>query len=230
MSADGASWKVTLPCSKAEAEALTEDVPQLAQLDSPPVLMTSEPDPARPDEWRMDAYFSEEPGADMVALLRSLVPSAADIEPAVERVEECDWVTLSQAGLEPIRAGRFYVHTPAHRDSIPADAIALEIDEATAIPFEDRFDQVLAQLLQALEGTGLVMLHKPDGLDNVQHHHRFGEAREVDLKVCPRSRHGLGGSWRGPPHFVGGFLHCLGNRPNCLTASEAQPTQACRST
>ncbi|HEX9953776.1 MAG TPA: 50S ribosomal protein L11 methyltransferase [Allosphingosinicella sp.] len=132
MSADGASWKVTLPCSKAEAEALTEDVPQLAVLDSPPVLMTSEPDPARPDEWRMDAYFGEEPSAEIVALLRDLVPSAAGTEPVVERVEERDWVTLSQAGLEPIRAGRFYVHTPAHRDSIPADAIALEIDAGRA--------------------------------------------------------------------------------------------------
>ena len=132
MSADGASWKVTLPCSKAEAEALTEDVPQLAMLNSPPVLMTSEPDPSRPDEWRMDAYFGEEPSAEMVALLRDLVPSAAGVEPVVERVEERDWVTLSQAGLEPIRAGRFYVHTPAHRDSIPADAIALEIDAGRA--------------------------------------------------------------------------------------------------
>ena len=40
------SWKVTLPCTKAEAEALTEDIAQLAFLESPPVLMTSEPDPA----------------------------------------------------------------------------------------------------------------------------------------------------------------------------------------
>jgi ribosomal protein L11 methyltransferase len=41
-------------------------------------------------------------------------------------------VTLSQAGLEPIRAGRFFVHTPAHRDAVPADAIALEIDAGRA--------------------------------------------------------------------------------------------------
>jgi ribosomal protein L11 methyltransferase len=41
-------------------------------------------------------------------------------------------VTLSQQGLEPIRAGRFFVHTPAHRDSVPEDAIALEIDAGRA--------------------------------------------------------------------------------------------------
>jgi hypothetical protein len=31
---------------------------------------------------------------------------------------------MSQAGLEPIRAGRFFVHTPTHRNSIPTGAIA----------------------------------------------------------------------------------------------------------
>jgi ribosomal protein L11 methyltransferase len=94
--------------------------------------MTSEPDPAQPDVWRMDAYFGEEPTAQMIAYLRTLVPSANGSEAVVERVEERDWVTLSQAGLEPIRAGRFYVHTPAHRDSVPDDAIALEIDAGRA--------------------------------------------------------------------------------------------------
>src|ERR1044072_1201514 len=100
------SWKVTLPCTKAEAEALTEDIVPLALLDSPPVLMTSEPDPARPDEWRMDAYFEAEPGPDDIALLRSLLPSAGATPAVVDVLEEQDWVTLSQAGLEPIRAGR----------------------------------------------------------------------------------------------------------------------------
>ncbi len=57
------SWKVTLPCTKPEAEALTGDIAPLATLDSPPVLMTSEPDPARPDQWRMDAYFEIGAGA-----------------------------------------------------------------------------------------------------------------------------------------------------------------------
>jgi ribosomal protein L11 methyltransferase len=126
------SWKVTLPCTKAEAEALTGDIAQLAALDFPPVLMTSEPDPARPDDWRMDAYFEAEPGPDDIALLLSLAPSAGGATPVAEKLDDEDWVTLSQAGLEPIRAGRFFVHTPAHRDDIPPDAIAFEIDAGRA--------------------------------------------------------------------------------------------------
>ena len=127
-----ASWKVTLPCTRAEAEMLKEDLPALAILDSPPALMTSEPDPALPDEWRLDAYFDQEPSAGDLGLLRSLVPSAGRAKPGIERVEEEDWVTLSQQGLEPIRAGRFFIHTPAHRGEIPAGATAFEIDAGLA--------------------------------------------------------------------------------------------------
>jgi len=123
------SWKVTLPCTRKEAEALAEDISQFAMLDSPPVLMTSEADG---DVWRLDAYFEAEPGPGDVALLQTLVPSAAGAAPVVARIEDEDWVTLSQAGLEPIHAGRFFVHTPAHRGRIPPGAIAFEIDAGRA--------------------------------------------------------------------------------------------------
>jgi ribosomal protein L11 methyltransferase len=126
------SWKVTLPCTRDEAERLTQDSAPLPLLESPPVLMTSEPDPSRPEEWRLEAYFEEEPGEEMVAMLRQLVPSAGAAAPEVERLGDEDWVTLSQQGLEPILAGRFFVHTPAHRDSAPAGSIALEIDAGRA--------------------------------------------------------------------------------------------------
>lgn len=126
------SWKVSLPCTKAEAEALKEDISPLAWLDFPPVLMTSEADGARPDEWRLDAYFDREPTAEMIGLLAALAPSAAGSDSVVERVEDRDWVTLSQQGLEPIRAGRFHVHTPAHRGTAPGDLVALEIDAGRA--------------------------------------------------------------------------------------------------
>lgn len=126
------SWKVTLPCTRAEAEALKGDLPAFAALDAPPVLMTSEPDPARPDDWRLDAYFEAKPGKGDLALLAALVPSAGSVKPAVERIGDEDWVTVSQAGLEPIRAGRFFVHTPAHRGEVPAGMVPFEIDAGRA--------------------------------------------------------------------------------------------------
>ena len=123
------TFRVTLPCTRAEAEALGEDIPQFASLDAPPVLVTSE---AAGESWRLDAYFEARPGKADLAALRALVPSAADSKPKVEALGEADWVTLSQQGLEPIQAGRFFVHTPAHRASVPAGAIAFEIDAGRA--------------------------------------------------------------------------------------------------
>jgi ribosomal protein L11 methyltransferase len=49
----------------------------------------------------------------------------------VEQLGEADWVTMSQAGLQPIRAGRFYVHTPMYR-GIPPGTIPFEIDASLA--------------------------------------------------------------------------------------------------
>jgi ribosomal protein L11 methyltransferase len=126
------TWKVTLPCTRDEAERLQEDFAPLDRLDSPPVLMSREPDSARPEEWRLEAYFEEAPGEHMVAMLRRLAPSADAATPEVERLDDEDWVTLSQQGLEPILAGRFFVHTPAHRGAAPIGTIALEIDAGRA--------------------------------------------------------------------------------------------------
>src|SRR5262249_20252765 len=80
----------------------------------------------------MDAYFEAEPTAEDIALLLSLVPSAAGAAPIVEQLGDEDWVTLSQAGLEPIHAGRFFVHTPVHPDEVPAATVAFELDAGRA--------------------------------------------------------------------------------------------------
>jgi ribosomal protein L11 methyltransferase len=95
--------------------------------DSPPVLVADEPDPRAPDDWRIHAYFTDQPTTQELVLLRHLSEAG---EPEVEHLGEDDWVTMSQAGLEPIRAGRFFVHTPNH---LPDDkAINFEIDAGLA--------------------------------------------------------------------------------------------------
>ncbi len=103
------SWKVTLPCTRTEAEALEGDIAAFAMMDKPPVLMTSEAEPDNEEAWRLEAYFEGEPSPAAVKLLRTLVPSAVGTKPVIERLPEEDWVTLSQQGLEPVTAGRFHV-------------------------------------------------------------------------------------------------------------------------
>jgi ribosomal protein L11 methyltransferase len=111
------SWKLTLPCTRAEAEAIEVDLETLATLEPPPVLMTSEGVPDDPDDWRLEAFFEGKPDTATIAAVRALVPSAAAARASPERVPDADWVTLSQAGLEPVRAGRFFVHTARHAPS-----------------------------------------------------------------------------------------------------------------
>jgi ribosomal protein L11 methyltransferase len=121
------SWRLTLPCTRAEAEAI--DAGEIA-IDA--VLMTTEEVEDDIERWRLDAYSEARPDAAMIAVIRALVPSAADIEPVVEPLYDEDWVAMSQAGLEPIREGRFVVHTSAHPLDPPAGGRAFLIDAGRA--------------------------------------------------------------------------------------------------
>jgi len=125
------SWKLTLPCTRAEAEALSEDIGLLADLDPPPALMTSEMEADNPEAWQVDAYFEDKPGKDSIALLQALVPSSAGVKPRLERLPDEDWVTLSQQGLEPVVAGRFHVRNHAD-DPVPPGYVPLLVPAGRA--------------------------------------------------------------------------------------------------
>jgi ribosomal protein L11 methyltransferase len=122
MSAD--SWKITLPCTRQEAEAIDS-----SEIEIDAVLTTSE---VTVDQWRLDAYVEDEPDAAMLAAIAALAPSAAGVTPQVEALTDADWVAMSQAGLEPIREGRFLVHTSAHPADVPAGGRAFLIDAGQA--------------------------------------------------------------------------------------------------
>jgi ribosomal protein L11 methyltransferase len=124
------SWRVSLDCTKAEAEALPDAGDLFPEIDNPPVIVAEEPDPATPDVWRLHAYFDHQPDWEELKLLETL---AADSDPAIEQLDQStDWVRVSQQGLDPIRAGRFFVHTPTHFKQRPAQAISFEIDAGLA--------------------------------------------------------------------------------------------------
>ncbi|KPF76503.1 hypothetical protein IP88_06470 [alpha proteobacterium AAP81b] len=121
------SWTVAFPVNRADAEALP-DVDDL--FDAPPTLNVEEPDPARPDDWLLTAYFADPPSPDAVTRLASLFPSAGPV--TVAELEEADWTTLSQRGLEPVRAGRFLVHTAAHTAAVRPGDRAIRIEAGLA--------------------------------------------------------------------------------------------------
>ncbi len=121
------SWRATVSCSRAQGEAITDADGLFPESDNPPVLVADEPDESKPDQWVIHAYFDHPPSSEELASLVELGNGSAQ----VEQLGEADWVTMSQAGLQPIRAGRFYVHTPTYR-SVPPGTVPFEIDASLA--------------------------------------------------------------------------------------------------
>ncbi len=124
------AWKITLPCTREDAESLQGDQPWLDGFSPTPVIIATEPDPAQPEDWRLDIYTEGEPPAALIAAVQALLPDADAI--VTERLEMQDWVTLSQSGLEPITAGRFFVHTAADAELLPDGSIPLQIEAGLA--------------------------------------------------------------------------------------------------
>jgi ribosomal protein L11 methyltransferase len=121
------SFRVTISCTRAQGEAIgdLDEIPGFGE--HAPVLVADEPDESKPDEWLIHAYFEHPPTDEEIVLLTNLGSGS----PQVEQLSEADWVTMSQAGLQPIRAGRFFVHTPTYR-SHPPGTVAFEIDASLA--------------------------------------------------------------------------------------------------
>lgn len=70
----------------------------------------------RPDDWIIEVWLDRKPtAADKKAVAALFADGAPKL--VAEKLPDEDWVTLSQQGVEPIRAGRFHVRTPEY----PAD-------------------------------------------------------------------------------------------------------------
>ena len=107
------SWKITALAPRPIVEAALVAHEDAFDWDADIVLSGSEIAEDRPDDWRLEAWLPRKPRAADKAAIAVLF--AAGPPPfAIEKLPETDWVTHSQQGLEPIRAGRFHVHTPEH--------------------------------------------------------------------------------------------------------------------
>ncbi len=125
------SWLISIPCNRAQAEALSDEHPALAAFAPTPVLVASELDEDR-DEWQVDAYTEGQPPAALISALVDLLGQRGGAAPVVRELEAQDWVTLSQAGLEPVRAGRFYVHTGNDAPDDATGTVSFRIDAGQA--------------------------------------------------------------------------------------------------
>ena len=113
-----AAWKLLALAPRAVIEAALLAHEDADEWDPDIVIAGSEVAEDKPDEWQLEAWLPRQPARGDQAAVAALFGRSA---PAftVEQLPETDWLTSSQAGLAPIRAGRFYVHTAEHA---PLDA------------------------------------------------------------------------------------------------------------
>lgn len=117
------AWKLTAFGSKTVIEAALVAQELALDWDEDIGLAGFEVAEDKPDEWKLDVYLPRKPtSADRKAIdgLFAGKPPRFD----AERLPDADWVTESQKGVDPIRAGRFHVRTPEHpRDDGAVDLV-----------------------------------------------------------------------------------------------------------
>lgn len=107
------AWKLIALAPRGAIEAALLAHEEAEDWDPEIVIAGSEVAEDRPEDWQLEAWLPRRPMRKDKAALAALFPGKAP-NIAAERLPETDWLTQSQHSLEPIRAGRFYVHTPDH--------------------------------------------------------------------------------------------------------------------
>ncbi len=107
------SWKLTAYAKKPVVQAALLAHEEIEDWDPELVISGCEITPDKPQDWVFEAWCPVKPGAREKEAIASLFAGKAPkIE--IEKLLNEDWITLSQQGVEPIRAGRFYVRTPEY--------------------------------------------------------------------------------------------------------------------
>ncbi|MFC4292286.1 50S ribosomal protein L11 methyltransferase [Sphingorhabdus arenilitoris] len=126
------NWTVTLPCTRREAEALGQDWEFLSALDPVPTIVGEEVVAFDDNSWRIVAYFDRKPSKQAVAALQSQISGGHEAEIIVEKLPEEDWLVMSQQGLAPVHAGRFFVHSAEFDSAAPTGAVPFIIPASQA--------------------------------------------------------------------------------------------------
>ncbi|NNG03229.1 MAG: 50S ribosomal protein L11 methyltransferase [Inquilinus sp.] len=123
-----ASWRVavTVPAALAElvGEALGDTVSAVS-------VFGEEEAPTR----LVEGFGAAKPDRAALAVRLALLARARGVdepELAIERIPPTDWLAASYQAFPPIRVGRFHIHGSHEPGEVPAGAIGLCIDAATA--------------------------------------------------------------------------------------------------
>lgn len=120
MSVNPPLWKASVALTKTEAS----DVSAALELEgsAQAVLIAEEP---FADGAVVEALYTEEPDA---AYLSRIAGRAITVAPLPDQ----DWIRLSQEGLPPVRAGRFFVYGAHDAGTVPHGVIPMKIEAGLA--------------------------------------------------------------------------------------------------
>lgn len=148
------SWKLSAYASKPVIQAALLAHEEIDDWDPEVVISGHEISEDRPDEWVLEAWYPSEPDAAQKLVISNLFGNVTPIF-EVEKLPDEDWLTLSQQGVDPIRAGRFYVHTPDHPPVEDAINFAIPASQAFGTGQHETTAGCLA-MLDIMKRTGLV--------------------------------------------------------------------------
>lgn len=114
------SWKINAFARKTIIQDALIAHEEDEEYDPTVVITGFEAAAHEPDDWVLEAYLPRKPTkADKVSFAGLFSDGAPKL--LVEELPEVDWVTESQQGVDPIRAGRFYVRTAEHNPALDPD-------------------------------------------------------------------------------------------------------------
>jgi ribosomal protein L11 methyltransferase len=139
---------------------------------------------ARDASWTVEIYFEHAPDEAAVRrLVGDIVGEAAREALAFERIAARDWVAASLEGLQPVAAGRFFLHGAHHRARVPKNRIGIEIEAALAFG-------------TGHHGTTRGCLLALDAIVKV---HRSSPSRRGEGAFSPAQTRGKAGAWARRP-------------------------------
>ena len=150
------SWKITAFASKPVVQAALLEHDEREEWDFDLVISGSEIAEDRPQDWVLEAWYPEKPGPDQTRAITSLF-SGKSPKLTIEKLPDADWVTLSQLGVDPIHAGRFYVHTPDHQPDLGEGIVNLTIPASQAFGTgQHKTTAACLAMLDAMKQRGVV--------------------------------------------------------------------------
>lgn len=125
------SWKLVAHGSKAIIQSALAEHELIDDWDYDIVLTGSEVAEDRPDDWVLEAYLSRKPTKMDRLAVNGLFRGAAP-RLTIEELPDTDWVVTTQMQVEPIRSGRFHIHTREYPPVTDPNVVDFTIPAAQA--------------------------------------------------------------------------------------------------